>query len=166
MDPIAIANLVSSTITALTAIFIAFIALQQTARPEIDVRMKSDLIFPPATECIFAFEVINVGHWYAAPAATNINIWPNFDPSFVLKECRFGSIQEKINTHVRSGKGGLTFVRAEGMKLSHRSDSEEFHVVGRTPDKPGNYTIVVAAISENGASCRRSFEIEVSFRPS
>ncbi len=161
MDMIAVATLVSSTVTAVAAIYVAFIALQQTARPRIDVRMTGDFTLPAATESKFVFEVINVGHWYAAPAAAGINVYPNFDPEFKLRECRYGSVQEQVNTHVRIGKGGLTYVRAKHIGLSAKNEMEEFHVIGTTPDKAGRYRILVSATSENGASCQREFWIEI-----
>jgi hypothetical protein len=165
MDVIAVATLVSSTLTAVAAIYITFIALQQTARPEIDIHMKGNLIFPSATECIFVFELVNIGHWYASPAAIDINVWPNFDSAFVLRECRYGSTQKRLNAHVRFGKDGVTFVRAKEIKLGYKGETEEFHIVGTTPDSPGRYQIKVTAISENGAACRRVFSIEVGASP-
>jgi hypothetical protein len=165
MDVVAVATLVTSTVTALAAIFIAFVALQQTARPRIDVRMKGERAFPSGTECKFVFEVVNVGHWYGTPAASGINVYPNFDPSFTLLECRYGSVQEQVNTHLRFGKGGLAFIRAKHISLGIRNETEEFHVIGVTPQQPGRYRIVVAAVSENGASCQREFEVEITTPP-
>ncbi len=49
MDIVAIATLVSSTITAIAAVMIAFITLQQTARPMVQVRIRGNTKFPSAT---------------------------------------------------------------------------------------------------------------------
>lgn len=160
-DPIAIANLVISTVTALCAIYIAFLALRHTAKPRIDVSLLNHMDEPLGcnTEIIFDFEVRNIGYWYASAPAINITVYCNFDPAFNLSELRYGSTQETINTHVRTGKRGLKYIRAEGLKLSRRDEAERIHVLAKTPNYPGVFGIKATAFSEEGASITREFNI-------
>ena len=162
MDIIAVASFVTSAFTAISTITIAFIALQQTARPNIDIAIKGKTDFPSQSEAVFTFEIANTGHWYASPPAINIAVYCNFEPSFTLRECRYGSMQEKINTNVRIGKKGLVFVRAKEIKLIYKGDSEVFQVIGTTPTEYGRYRIAAAAFSENGASCRKDLWVRIA----
>ncbi len=100
------------------------------------------------------FDVVNIGHKYVAPPAIGITVYCNFDTAFTLKECRYGSMQEEINKHVRFGKNGSTYIRAKGIKLLSRGEAEEFCIVGVTPRKCGVYKIEIAAFSDNGAAYR------------
>src|SRR5665213_2458854 len=108
-DPIALANLIISTVTAISAIFIALLALRHTAKPKIDVLLlnSEDDVLDCGNEVTFIFEIYNVGYWYAAAPALNITLYCNFDPAFDLVELRYGSIQEYSNKHVRVGKEGI-----------------------------------------------------------
>src|ERR1035437_6360964 len=98
-DSIAIANLVVSAVTALCAIYIAFLALRHTAKPRIDVMLlrSGDELLGCNTEILFNLEVRNVGYWYAAAPAINITVYCNFDPAFAPLELRYGSTQETTN---------------------------------------------------------------------
>jgi hypothetical protein len=161
-DSIAIANLVVSAVTALCAIYIAFLALRHTAKPRIDVMLlrSGDELLGCNTEILFNLEVRNVGYWYAAAPAINITVYCNFDPAFAPLELRYGSTQETTNTHVRIGKGGVKYLKAEGLKLSRRDEAERIHVLAKTPGYPGNFVIKVTAFSEEGASITREFQVK------
>jgi hypothetical protein len=162
MDAMAWAQLLSSIITAGGAIFISFLALQHSARPRIDVRMDGAVMVLTETECRFTFSVINIGHWYASPAALDVTVYCNFEPTFCLKELRYGSAQELTNDHVRVGKRGLLYIRAKHIKLAHKGEAERVDVFATTPNWPGRFRIEVTAFSENGGACHRSFWINVT----
>jgi len=128
IDMVAEANLVVSTIAASCAIYIAFLALKHTTKPRINVSLLNarDNVIRCNREAVFVFEVNNVGYWYGVAPAIDITIFCNFDPAFELKELKYGSEQEIINNHVRKGKGGLKFVRAEGIKLVRKGRLSSF----------------------------------------
>jgi hypothetical protein len=160
-DLIALANLIASTITALCAIYIAFLALRHTAKPRIRVVLlnSEDEVLPCGKEVTFVYEVYNVGYWYGAAPAIDVTVYCNFDPAFQPIELRYGSVQEMSNTHVRIGKGGLKYIRATGLKLVRKREAERIHVVARTPVTPGAFKINAAAFSKDGASASSEFQI-------
>ena len=161
-DTIALANLVISTITALCAIYIAFLALKHTAKPRIALTLlnSTDELLNCGSETDFIFEVYNVGYWYVAAPAINITVYCNFDPAFVPLELKYGSVQEISSTHVRTGKGGLKYIRAKGIKLSRRGEAERIHVLARVPDRRGTFKLKATAFSEEGASVTRNFLVK------
>lgn len=70
------ANLIVSSITAIAATYLAFVALRQSAKPNILAcwQRGSDLPLRPKSgfDDVFIFDVFNVGHWYAQPPAHDI----------------------------------------------------------------------------------------------
>jgi hypothetical protein len=162
IDPIALANLVISTLTAVSAIFIAFLALRHTAKPKIDVLLlnSKDDVLDCGSEVMFIFEVYNVGYWYAAAPALNITLYCNFDPAFDPVELRYGSIQEYLNKHVRVGKGGLKYIRAKGLKLSQRGEAEKVYVRSFVPKQPGRYRIKATAFSDEGTGVTKEYRVK------
>lgn len=160
LDPIALSNFAVSTVTAACAIYIAYLALKHTARPRIGVLILDGLTAGCGEEFTLDCEIYNIGYWYGTPPAINIMIYFNYDPIFDLRELHYGSAQEITNTHVRVGKGGRKFLRANGIKLVHRDSAERAHVIAVAPDTPGEYRLEISAFSENGASLSREFKIE------
>jgi len=158
-DQIAVASLLVSTITALCAIYLAFLALRHTAKPRVGIVLlnSTDEVLVCGTEAVFVFEVYNIGYWYGAAPAINITVYCNFDPAFEPIELRYGSIQETTNTHVRTGKGDLRYIRAEGLKLSRKGEAEKIHVIAKAPNSAGTFKIKATAFSEDGASTTREF---------
>ena len=158
-DLIALASLLTSSVTALCAIYRAFLALKHTARPRIAVVMLSPLseVLACSSDVTFIFEIYNVGYWYGATPALDIIVFCNFNPSFELAELRYGSVQELSNTHVRLGKGGQKFIRATGIKLPSKGDAEKIHVSTTTPATPGNYRIKISAYSSSGISAAKNY---------
>ena len=158
-DRIALANLAFTVITTIAVLCLAYIALGQTARPKIAVRLHS----PKRGGCridqsqLFVFEVVNVGHWYGSPIAVDVTLFVNFSPQFELIELRFGSVQELVNTDVRVGKCGMPYLKAHGLKLSRSETGEEVHVLVRTPRSPGKYRVRATAYSANDAHFTKDF---------
>lgn len=157
-DLVALANLAIGAITALCATYLAFAALKHSAKPKIVVSLPLSAQHVCCNnDYVFVFEITNRGHWYGTPPALNIIVYCNFHSAFDLKELRYGSVQELSNTHVRSGTGGMRFIRAKGLKLVGRGSSERIHVYARTPKEEGVYGVNVAAFSDNGASLAQDF---------
>lgn len=158
-DSIALLSLVFTVITTLCALFIAFLALRHTARPAIRVRMLSDGVLNCGEETVVVFEFWNEGHWFGSPTAVNVTAFFNFAPAFELLEINYGSAQEFTLTKVRIGVGGMKFLKAKRLKLSHGEDGERVHVRAITPAAAGEYLIRVSAYSENDADLVAEFNV-------
>jgi len=163
-DKIALISLIFTVITTVCVLFLAYAALGQTARPNIAVRLLS----PARNHCptgethLFVFDVVNLGHWYGSPIAVDVTVFFNFSPEFELRELRYGSTQEHVNTKVKTGKAAMRYLKAEGLKISRHETGEEVHVLADTPKTPGDYRMRVSAYSANDASFSRDFEIRCS----
>lgn len=159
-DPIAIANLAFSMITSVCALYLSFAALQHSARPNIDVKMlspKKNLSCD--SEDIIIFNFFNRGHWYAHPTAVDVVVFFNFNPKFELIECRHGSTQSYSNTNVKTGVGGMKYLKAKGLKLTYGEEGEEVHIQMKTPPEKGQYLVRISAFSDNGVSLKKEFKI-------
>lgn len=160
-DKIALVSLLFTVITTVCVLVLAYAALAQTARPNITVR----LISPARNRCpagetqLFVFEIVNVGHWYGSPIAVDVTVFFNFSREFELRELRYGSTQESVNTKIRTGKGGTRYLKAAGLKISKREPGEQVHILAETPKAPGDYRLRVSAYSANDASFSTDFDI-------
>lgn len=159
-DKLAAASLFFGVLTSICAVYLAYAALSHTVRPNIIVRMISPNRIHCGTEALLAFEVVNVGHWYGSPMAVDITVYCDFPGAFTLHELRYGSVQEHKTTEVKSGKGGLQYLKARGIKLSRHSYGEELHVIATAPLEPGVYRARLSAYSANGASFSTDIDIE------
>lgn len=157
MDWIAAATLIFTMITTVCALYLSFVALRHSARPNIAVRMVSPSSLCCAEESQLVFEFGNVGHWYAKPMAINVVAFCNFDPQFELLEIAYGSVQAYKDTWV--GVGKTKYVKAKGLKLAFGDEWEAVHIRARTPVTPGNYRIRISAYSDNGASLVKEFRL-------
>lgn len=163
-DKIALISLIFTVITTVCVLFLAYAALAQTARPNIAVKLRS----PARNQCrtgethVFVFDIVNLGHWYGSPIAVDVTVFFNFSPEFELRELRYGSAQEQVNAKVKTGKGGMRYLKAEGLKISRHETGEEVHVLAETPKAPGDYRLRVSAYSANAASFSGAFEIRCS----
>ncbi|MHB8413798.1 MAG: hypothetical protein ACYDB1_00180 [Acidiferrobacteraceae bacterium] len=158
-DLIAILNLAFTVVTTICALFLSYTALKHTTRPNIGVRMLTDANLKRGEETKFIFEFTNRGHWYGSPTAVDVTVFCNFDPAFDLREIRYGSIQEIVGTKVRIGVGNMKFLKAEGLKLSHREEGEQIHIKAITPHGTGTYLIRISAYSVNDASLVAEFKV-------
>ncbi len=149
-----------STITAICALYLSYVALQHSAKPKISIKMLSTQFVKIEHEKVFRFQLINVGHWYAKPSAVDIMVFCNFDPAFDLKSIHYGSVQEYENTKVRKGVGGFNFLKAKGIKLGTGEEGEEVHVKLTTPKTKGTYSVRISALSEGGVSEKKEFKIK------
>jgi hypothetical protein len=166
-DKVALISLIFTIVTTVCVLVLAYIALAQTARPNIGVRLVS----PDPRRCltgaseVFAFRILNVGHWYGSPTGIDLTVYCNFPPGFHLHELRYGSTQEHSNLRVKAGKGGMQYMKAEGIKIAHGEPGEEIHVLVTTPNDPGRYRIHVTGYSTNDASFTRRFTITCTKSP-
>ena len=158
-DKLALASLILATVSTPCVLFLAYAALSQTTRPNIKPRLLSSVNVPCGQECTIQFGLDNVGHWYGSPTAVDLTVYCNFPKAFELCEIRYGSVQETRNSEVRSGVGGMRFLKAKGIKLSRHEDSEEVHVLVIAPPLPGSYRIRVSAYSANNASFSKDFQL-------
>jgi hypothetical protein len=165
-DEIALVSLIFTVITTGGVLFLTYAALSQTARPNIKVQ----LLLPDGGQCLtekdelFVFRVLNIGHWYGSPTAVDITVYCNFPDSFSPRELRYGSIQEHSNSRVKTGKDGMRYLKAEGLKISRHEGGEDIHVFTTTPKEPGEYQIRVTAYSANDASFSTEYTV-VCTRP-
>jgi hypothetical protein len=158
-DKIALISLVVSSVTAMCAIFLSYEALVHSARPRLSLKMLTSSSLHCGVESTHIFAVENAGHWYASPMAVDVMVYCNFDPAFQLQRMRYGSIQEHVNTKVKSGVGDMKYLKAKGLKVSKREEGEHIHVVAIAPTLPGKYIIRLTASSANGASLTKEFPV-------
>ncbi len=160
-DKIALVSLVFTVTTTVCVLFLAYAALAQTARPNITVQMLSPNCLQCGTESTHVFELLNIGHWYASPIAVDLTVYCNFPAEFELRELRYGSVQEHLDTEVKAGVGGMRYFKAKGLKVSRHEKGEQVHILATAPKRPGNYCIRVTAYSSNNASFSKAFVMEV-----
>ena len=160
-DTIALVGLIFTVITTVCVLLLAYVALAQTARPNIKVKLLSpvDGQCPTESNVEFIFGVVNVGHWYGSPIAVDVTVYCNFPARFGPQEMRYGSIQEHLNTNVKAGKGGMRYLKAEGLKLSRHEEGEQINILATTPKERGEYRIRVTAYSSNDASFSKTFTV-------
>jgi hypothetical protein len=159
-DTLALANLVVTLVIALCALYLSYAALNHTARPAIRVKMLSPGRLICREESLFVFEFSNAGHWYGRPTAIDVVVFSNFPPEFRLLELRYGSDQSYVDKDVRVGVGGLIYLKAKGLKLTHGEEGERIHVRAVAPEDAGECRIRISAFSENGVSLKREFRIQ------
>lgn len=164
-DSLAVANLVFTAVTTICALYLAGAALKHGARPHINVQFLSPGPHPCDTEVVFRFGLTNVGHWYGRPMAINTTVFCNFSPQFRLLELKYGSTQAYNDLDFKTGVGGLVYLKAKGLKLTHGEEAEEIHVRAITPPVPGEFLVRISAYSENGASLMREFSTRCDARP-
>lgn len=152
-------NLGFTFITTLCALYLAYVALQHSAKPRIKIRLlnRSELLC--GNEIIFKFKISNIGYWYAKPIAVNLVVYCNFDKQFDLRKMFYGSVQQLKDDFIKKGVGNMNYFKATGLKVGPGKEGEEIHILSETPEKPGKYHIRVDAYSENGASYRNDFSI-------
>jgi hypothetical protein len=161
MRPSELFNVGLSFVTAVSASYLAFAALVNTARPRASVVLINHSNNHPGERVVFVFSFKNRGHWYAKPMIVNMTIYINFDGAFDLVEMRSGSSQQNSSTNIKIGKGNMKYFKSKGMHLSFGEDAEEIHVVAQAPKSPGQYRLKVSAFSENGASLSKTFSFQV-----
>lgn len=60
---------------------------------------------------------------------------------------------------MKAGKGGMRYLKAEGLKLSRHETGEDIHILTTTPKEPGEYRVRVTAYSVNDASFSNAFRV-------
>jgi len=162
---IALGGLILNFLTALAAVYIAFLALVHTAKPRINVVLLEGTTQPCNRLIKLRFELQNVGYWYALPPAIEITTYCNFDPAFDLIGLGYGSQQEIRTAEVRIGKGSRKYLKAQGIKLIANDFGEIVQVHLKTPQNPGRYLARLSAYSANGLSHVQDFYIECIDHP-
>lgn len=157
---ISAASLAMSSITATCAIYLSFVALRHTAKPNVGVKLGSDSVIRREQRTILIFELFNAGYWYAHPVVINLTLFFNFDPEFELLESRYGSAQTYVRSDPKCGVGGSVYLKATGLKLAYGEEAEAVHIVLNSPKKTGIYHVRVVGFSENGANLTKVFELE------
>jgi hypothetical protein len=158
-DKIALISLVFTVTTTVCVLFLAYVAVAQTARPNITVRMLSPDCLECSTASVYVFEILNIGHWYGSPIAVDLAVYFNFPAEFELQELRYGSVQERLNTEVKVGVGGMRYFKAKGLKISRHENGEEVHILATGPQRPGRFLILVTGYSSNDASFSKEFTL-------
>lgn len=158
---LAVAGLILNALVACATIYLAFVALVHTAKPRIDITLRT--VGPARAGHLveIMLEVANVGHWYATPPAIGIAVFTNVAQEFDLLGIAYGSVQQKLEAAAPLGKYRLPYVRATGIKLVGRGHREIVVVHAKAPVEPGPYLVQVDAYSDNGASLEKSFRILV-----
>lgn len=165
-DWIAIASLFMSTVTASAALYLAIVALRHSARPRCRVRLLGGGDRLVAGEPFsMSFEVENVGHWFGAPPATDIKLFPNYPPGFTLLRARSGSALQYAETQVEAGKDRQTYIKIKHIMLPRKGSREAFTIEGRAPEKEGDYVIRVDGISAEGGEWHEAVAVTVARAP-
>jgi len=159
IDPLALANLIITSIIAFCALYLAYAALKHAATPNVRVGMSTPKTLRCNETILFVFEFTNIGYWYAKPPAINIMVFCNFAPEFKLVELRYGSSQAYTDTDAKIGVGKMAYLKAKGLKLMYGEEAEEVHVKAITPEVEGKYRIRISAFSDNGVNIRKEFTI-------
>ena len=153
-------------LSLLTSIYLAFVALQFSAKPKIKIMFKGERQthrkhFQPGENVKLEFEFQNVGHWYAKPAALETIFYLNFSPQFKPSKARYGAEFERINEGVKIGKGGYKFIKVSGIYLFYGEPSESVLVETELPSEAGTYLIRVASMSSGGDHGVHNFQLQV-----
>lgn len=160
LETLTIINTFISSLTAICALYIAYVALRHTAKPNIKINMLNRKTFLRNEEVIFIFECINIGYWYAKPVAIDVTVFCNFEPEFKLKELGYGSSQTFRDTDTKIGVGKMIYLKAKGLKLTFGEEGEQIHVKVITPNIVGEYKIRLSAYSGNGVSYERELLVK------
>ncbi|MBN1920418.1 MAG: hypothetical protein JW892_04185 [Anaerolineae bacterium] len=159
IDPLALANLIITSIIAICALYLAYAALKHAATPNVRVSMSTPKTLQCNETILFVFEFTNIGYWYAKPPAINMIVFCNFAPEFKLVELRYGSSQAYADTDAKIGVGKMVYLKAKGLKLIYGQEAEEVHVKAITPAVEGEYGIRISGFSDNGVNIRKEFAI-------
>ena len=163
---LAIIGLIVDCLGLFVSAYLAFIALQFTAKPRIKVLFKGENgtgreSFEPSEHISLAFEASNIGYWYAKPAALETLFYFNFEPQFDLLKLSSATSIERIEEQVRVGKGGYKYLAIDGVQLFADEPSEILIVEVITPPSPGLYPIRVTSTSLNGDHKVSFFQLKV-----
>jgi hypothetical protein len=158
-DKIAIANLFASSIVALCALYISALALRHTTKPRIDVNLVSNPLIRTGERTEIIFECVNVGYWYGKPPVLGLTVYCNFEPGFHLHKIAYGSVQSQYRADWKPGKSGYIYLKAAGIKLISRRQSEQLRIAVDAPQEQGVYQCIIDAHSDNGAALTKIFEL-------
>ena len=159
VDPLALVNVILTSITAVCALYLSYAALKHSAKPNVRVKMLNPSDHRCVETVLFIFELTNIGYWYARPSAINTTVFCNFAPEFKLIELRYGSNQSYVDADAKVGVGKMIYLKAKGLKLTYGEEGEEVHVRAITPKHEAKYRIRISAFSDNGVSLTRMFTI-------
>lgn len=161
-NAIAVVSLLFSVITTIFIIYLTVLTLKISAKPKLKIVLKdNDRKFYPSEEVKLNYHLKNVGHWYGKPAAKNVVLYINFEPSFELLEIRYGSNLEKVDTNVFRGKNNCKYMKAKGIHLTYLEPGENVELKVKMPNTEGNYSSWIAAFSEEGDCGVHKFKIIV-----
>lgn len=162
-DPWEIAGVVLGSITSVSSTFIAFVALQVTAKPRIRIRLidPPDRIIQAGRPFRLVFRIQNRGHWFAHPAATGLRLYFNFQSVFTLSELHYGGDPQFIGRNVHNGKGGSKYLIAKNIRVTYSEEAEDVAVFGAAPSAPGLYRCWVSGFSTEGMDYKQEYRLEV-----
>ncbi|MGH1350578.1 MAG: hypothetical protein ACRBBN_07200 [Methyloligellaceae bacterium] len=152
-------SLIFSAITAFCALYLSFVALRHTAKPEVDAKMITKKL-KCGEEAGVEFEFINVGQWYAKPASVSTSAFFDFDPKFQLLKITSDSHEQYSNTELFTGDGGTHGLRIKGFHIVYGKPPVPCKIYLTAPQQAGKYKASVVLISENGANLHKEFIIE------
>lgn len=155
-----IANFALSSVTAMAALYIAFVALRHTAKPKLRVTWQrgSQLPLTPQ-DTNFIFDVFNVGHWYGKPTAKEVVIEFDFPEIFGRVELRCGSSAAEVTDFSPlEGGVGRRMIKSPAFTL-HAYEGARFVVTAKWIGMPmnGNSNITIRAVSHDGAALIEDF---------
>jgi hypothetical protein len=165
-DVIGLAGLLVSTVTAIAASYLAFLALQHSAKPQLKVvwqRPSQGPLHPSfGHDGIFIFDVFNPKIWYARPIARDIVLQfecPWYFSTVRLLKRGVGGIQEAE----AESEGSHSELVLESLPFTlHCGEKAKFalEVVWMSRLGGGNGSIDVKAQTSDGAAYRRSFPFD------
>ena len=162
-DVISIANLVVSSVTAGAATYLAYLALQNSAKPRIDIIWQRPSLgqLRPGHDDNFIFDVFNVGRWYSKPIARDIVIEFECDWYFSVARLLCGGVGGVLEAEDRSeGSASRLVLRSRPFTL-YAGENAKFAIEVSWFDRvEGNGSIGVKALSSNGAEYFGDFRFE------
>ncbi|MEN6623000.1 MAG: hypothetical protein ABFD50_15820 [Smithella sp.] len=147
---VAIISLLFSMATFAFMAILTLLGLRFSAKPKIHIDMHLGIHptrhYLTKDELVeIRFELNNIGHIYAKPAASDIVMYINFDPKFSVIEARYGSALECITQEVRSGTNGSKYLKVKGIDLFYGEGGEDVVVKVEAPQEDGIYNVWIAA---------------------
>jgi len=162
---IAVADFIFTALTSISIIMLTYLMLKFQAKPKVNIRFKNGrrrIKLHADEKATLRFHAVNVGHWYSAkPAATNVMLWVNFEPSFEPIEIRYGSVLERKSRGLHLGKRGSKYLVASGIYLFHQEAGEDFEVDVKMPDKEGMYQLWIPIHSDQGDCGVNKFKVKI-----
>jgi hypothetical protein len=152
----------SSIVTALMALGLAWLALRFTAKPKVRIRHLSPLTAGVSESKSLDFRLENVGHLLLGrPPATNVRVWVNMHPELEPISLLSGAMLEHETREIKRGKGKSKYLSLKEAVLVYGEPGEEIRVDLQTPSTSGTYPIWLTLVTAEGAQAIYRINLDV-----